>query len=120
MVITMIKKALSYETTINENMRGGEGSVKIEHLLTPEELNNKGRLCARITLEPGSSIGFHIHENEMEAYHIIAGEGEYDDNGETTITLHPGDTTHTPAGKGHSIKNTGTVPLEFLALILFE
>jgi len=115
----MIKRKESYETQVNEKMRGGEGPVKIEHLLTADELNKKGRLCAKITLEPGCSIGHHVHEGEMEAYLIISGEAEYDDNGET-VTLYPGDTTHTPPGKGHGIKSTGSVPLELIALILFE
>ena len=115
----MVKRKASYETKINENMRGGEGSVRIEHLLTPEELNNKGRLYAKITIEPGSSIGYHVHEGEMESYLIISGEAEYDDNGET-IALFPGDTTHTPIGNGHSIKCSGKEPLELIALILFE
>lgn len=114
----MIKKNTDYEVQINENMRGGEGSVKIEHLLNADELNNKGRLFAKITLEPGCSIGFHVHENEMESYTIISGEAEYDDNGKTVI-LSAGDTTHTPAGEGHAIKNSGDKTLVFIALILF-
>ena len=115
----MIKRIDSYKTQINENMRGGVGQVKIEHLLSQEELNNKGRLFAKITLEPGSSIGFHVHENEMESFYIISGEVEYDDNGET-VTLKPGDTTHTAPGTGHAVKNTGDVTLEMIALILVE
>ena len=114
----MIKRNSSYEVKINENMRGGVGSVKIEQLLTPDELNNKGRLFAKITLEPGCSIGFHVHENEMESFTILCGEAEYDDNGEA-IKLYPGDTSYTPAGDGHAIKNTGDTMLEFIALILF-
>jgi len=115
----MIKRKDSYETKINENMRGGEGSVKIEPLLTPEEMNTKGRLYAKLIIEPGSSIGYHIHEGEMESYHIVSGEALYDDNGET-VTLYPGDTTHTPAGSGHSIKSVGSETLVVIALILFE
>ena len=115
----MIKRVDSYKAQINENMRGGDGSVKIEHLLTPEELNNKGRLFAKISLEPGSSIGFHVHEGEMESFFIIKGEAQYDDNGET-VTLKPGDTTYTPAGAGHAVKSTGSETLEMLALILYE
>ena len=115
----MIKKKESYKIQINENMRGGDGSVKIEHLLTPEEMNNKGRLFAKITIEPGSSVGFHVHEGEMEAFHIISGEASYDDNGEA-VTLLPGDTSNTPAGTGHAVKNAGKIPLEMIALILFE
>jgi len=115
----MIKRKDSYEIKINENMRGGEGSVKIEPLLTPEEMNNKGRLFARITIEPGSSIGYHVHEGEMESYSVISGEAEYSDNGEI-IRLFPGDTSYTPAGSGHSLKSAGTEPLVVIALILFE
>jgi mannose-6-phosphate isomerase-like protein (cupin superfamily) len=115
----MIKRNSSYESQVSENMRGGTGSVKIEHLLSPDELNNKGRLFAKITLEPGASIGSHVHEGEMESYYIVSGKAEYDDDGET-ITLYPGDTTHTPVGGGHAIKNAGNEALEFIALILFE
>jgi len=115
----MVKRTSSYEAQVNENMRGGDGSVKIEHLLNAQEMNNKGRLFARITIEPGSSIGYHVHEGEMEAYYIISGEAQYDDKGET-VTLYPGDTTHTPVGEGHGLKSVGSVPLELIALILFE
>jgi len=114
----MIKRNADYETQINENMRGGEGSVKLEHLLNADELNNKGRLFARITIEPGCSVGHHVHDGEMESYYIVSGEAEYDDNGET-VKLSAGDTTHTPSGEGHGIKNSGTEPLEFIALIIF-
>ena len=100
-------------------MRGGEGSVKIEHLLTMDELNVKGRLFAKITLEPGTSIGNHVHEGEMESFFILSGQAQYDDNGETT-TLYPGDTTHTPSGSGHAVKNEGKETLELIALILFS
>jgi len=115
----MIKRNASYETKVMEDMRGGTGSVKIENMLTPEELNNKGRLFAKITLEPGASIGHHVHEGEMEAYYIVSGEAEYDDNG-TTVKLSAGDTTYTPNGEGHAVKSVGDVPLEFIALIVFE
>jgi len=110
----------NYETKIMENMRGGDGSVKIENLLTPDDLYNKGRLFARITIEPGSSIGYHVHEGEMESYHIISGEAEYDDNGKETIRLTAGDTAYTPNGEGHAIKSVGNVPLVFIALIVFD
>ena len=115
----MVKRHGNYEVKINENMRGGDGSVKIETLLTPDELNNKGRLFARITIEPGSSVGYHVHEGEMESYFVISGEGEYSDNGEI-VRFFPGDSSYTPAGSGHSLKCVGSEPLVVIALILFE
>ena len=115
----MVKRNESYPAQKNENMRGGEGFVTIETLLTPEELYNKGRLYAKITIPPGASIGYHIHEGEMESYHIICGKAELNDNGETVI-LSPGDTALTTAGNSHSIKSIGDTDLVFMALILFE
>ena len=115
----MIKRKASYPTQRYEKMRDGEGFVTIERLLTPEELYEKGRLYAKIIIEPGCSIGYHVHEGEMESFYIISGEAETNDNGET-VTLLPGDTTLTLSGEGHSIKSIGETPLEMLALILFK
>lgn len=115
----MIKRNGSYGPETVENMRGGEGSVTIERLLTPSELYEKGRLYAVLTMEPGASIGFHLHEGEMESYYILSGAAEYSD-GTETYSLLPGDTTLTQCGEGHTVKSTGDVPLKILALILYN
>jgi len=102
-----------------ENHMGGEGHLAIRHILTsPDELLNKGRAFAHSTLEPGASIGYHIHEGESEIYYIYSGEGEINDNG-TTIPVKPGDAIVTPNGHGHGIRNTGEEALHFIALILY-
>jgi mannose-6-phosphate isomerase-like protein (cupin superfamily) len=115
----MIKRKASYPVQHVESMRGGEGKVTIESLLTPAELYEKGRLYAKLTIEPGCSIGYHVHEGEMESYYILSGEALVSDNGEN-VTLHAGDSVWTPSGEGHSAKNTGDTPLEMIALILFK
>ena len=115
----MFKKNGSYETVVNEKMRGGEGSVKIEHFLSKDELYDKGRMFARITLVPGSSIGYHIHEGEMETFHILKGAAKISDNG-TEIIANPGDTILTKSMTGHSVECFGDTPLEMIALIIFE
>ena len=115
----MIKRSSSYPSDVKENMRGGEGVVTIENLLTPDELYDKGRLFAKITVGPGDSIGYHIHENEMEAFYIINGEAEMSDNGEPVV-LKAGDTILTKSGEGHSVKSVGKTPLEMIALILYK
>ena len=115
----MVKRKGSYTVQKNENMRGGEGVVVIEHLLTKEELYDKGRLYAKIIIEPGCSIGQHVHEGEMESFYIISGEAELSDNGEL-VTVYAGDSVLTPSGEGHSVKNIGDATLEIIALILFK
>jgi len=115
----MVKRKGSYQVDLKENLRDGEGVLSIENLLTPAEMYDKGRLFAKFTLAPGVSIGPHVHEGEMESYTIISGKGEYRE-GEETCTVLPGDTTLTQSGESHSIKSTGDVPLEFIALILYK
>ena len=113
----MVHRQNDYRPDIRDAMRGGSGSVKIEHLWEQEELNSPTRMFSRITLAPGCSIGFHRHENEEEIFYIISGKAVADDNGEE-VTLAPGDTILTGNGDGHSIANAGNTPLEMLAVII--
>ena len=55
----MIRKADECKVEIREHMRDGDGQVQIQHFVDSAELYEKGRLFARLTLEPGCSIGFH-------------------------------------------------------------
>jgi mannose-6-phosphate isomerase-like protein (cupin superfamily) len=113
----MIRKNDEYKVDCRQNMRGGDGEVKIEHLWDCEqELKANNRLFARMTFQPGSGIGFHNHDNEEEVFVIIKGQAEADDNG-VKVILNPGDSILTADGAGHSIKCIGDEPLELLAVI---
>ncbi len=113
----MIKRNNEYRVDCRHEMRGGNGEVRIEHLWDcANELNANNRLFARLTLNPGCSIGFHRHENEEEVFVIISGCAEADDDGKTVI-LGTGDTILTGGGAGHSIKCHGDQPLVMLAVI---
>ena len=114
----MIRKAADCKKIYNEKMRGGNGTVEITSFATPEELNNKGRLFANITLNPGCSIGFHVHENESELFYVMKGDVLYNDNG-TECVLGAGDVMVCPAGTGHSIKNESDEDVELIALIVY-
>jgi mannose-6-phosphate isomerase-like protein (cupin superfamily) len=113
----MIRRAGEYTVDVKEQMRGGEGSVKIEHYWHPgTEMKAANRLFAKLTLPPGSSIGFHQHSEEEEVFVILRGSAETDDNGVKTV-LNVGDTILTGNGAGHSIKCVSQEPLEVLAVI---
>lgn len=113
----MIRKNNSYRTELRTAMRGGEGTVKIEHFWEPgTEMRGANRMAARLTLPPGASIGFHTHEKEDEIFVIVKGQAEADDNGQRAI-LNPGDTLLTGNGAGHAIRNIGTSDLEVIAVI---
>ena len=114
----MIRKAADCKKAYNEKMRGGNGTVEITHFATPEELNNKGRLFANITLKPGCSIGYHVHEKDTELFYIIKGTAVYSDAGEEKIVT-AGDVTICPTGTGHSIANNSDEVVELIALIVY-
>lgn len=114
----MIKRANELTTEIFSNRFGGKGDIKITKLIENEQFQGKGRLFAHNILEPGCSLGWHEHKGDIEAYYIIKGEGTVDDNG-TPVQVSVGDVVYTNNGESHSIENTGTERLEFIALILF-
>jgi quercetin dioxygenase-like cupin family protein len=114
----MIRRKGEYQVDIREEMRGGDGKVKIEHLWDEKnELKGPARLMAKITLEPGCGIGFHNHDNEEEIFYIIKGTIEADDNGEKVI-LNAGDTILTGNGAGHAVKCVSDEAAEMTAVIL--
>ena len=113
----MIKSAADMKWDIRENMRDGKGTTKIQHIVNQDELQGKARLVGRISLEPGASIGLHPHEQEEEIYYILSGQGIVVDDGNQEV-LNPGDAVVTGGGASHSIANTGSEPLEFVAVIL--
>ena len=101
-------------------IRGGVGEVEMQKICeSTDELFGKGRLFNRMILAPGNSIGKHTHEGDNEIFYFLSGVGEYDDNG-TVVSVSAGDTVVCKDGEMHGLVNTGDVPLEFIALILFS
>jgi len=111
----MLYKKETHPTETREHMRGGNGSVELTALtaVLPQNL----RLFSLVRLAPGASIGYHVHENETELYHFLAGSGTVDDNG-APVRVMAGDTISTPNGFGHSVENDGSEDLVFLATIV--
>ena len=117
----MIRKADEQRVIANENMRGGKGCVHITHLYEKDndEFYGKGRLFAKITLQPGESIGYHVHEDESEGFYVASGRVAFNDNG-TPCEASAGDLLFTGAGEGHSVENIGDEVVELIALILYK
>lgn len=114
----MIRKKDECKVEYREHMRDGSGTVEITNFIdAPEELNSKGRLFACLSLKPGTSIGYHVHENDSELFYIMNGTGVYDDNG-TLVDVKAGDVTICPAGTGHGIACKGDETLDVIAVIV--
>ena len=114
----MIHRPNEYKSEVREAMRGGDKSVKITHYFDEaNELMSPTRLCARLDLEPGASIGFHTHENEEEMFIVLAGKALVDDNG-VEKEVAAGDVILTGNGAGHAVKNIGSETLQMVAVIV--
>ena len=113
----MIARNESLETEVREQMRGGKGTVKLEHWFKPDAFGAKIRLCARMTIAPGASIGNHAHEGEDEIYLVLSGSGLIQEQGEW-VPIQTGDAILTGKGGSHGVENTGAEPLVIAAVII--
>ncbi len=104
---------------IENGAEGGRGVLALDKFSSLPELPENLRLYAHAKLEPGATVGYHVHRGESEIYYILSGKGLYSDNG-TERNVVAGDVTFTPDGEGHSLENTGDEVLEFMALVVAE
>lgn len=114
----MIRKAEECAFEAREHMRDGSGTVKLTHFVSADELCGKGRLFSRITLEPGCSIGWHIHDTDSEIFFVERGCPVYNDGGEEKAAA-PGDVLICPAGTGHAISNPTDETVDVIAVIVY-
>ena len=113
----MIKKQKDMDIDVRANMRGGEGEITIQHCFKKDEFTAQSRLCAKLTVPSGASIGTHQHDGEDEVYIILKGTGLLDD-GSTKTEVSEGDAILTGNGESHAIANNGSEPLELIAVIM--
>jgi mannose-6-phosphate isomerase-like protein (cupin superfamily) len=113
----MITRSSEMVAEDRPKMRGGKGTVKIEHWFKPENFEAKVRLCSRMTIPPGASIGNHTHATEDEIYLVLLGSGRILENGEWTA-IRTGDAILTGKGDSHGVENDGTEPLIIAAIIM--
>ena len=115
----MVTKSSQMAVDVREKMRGGAGQARLAMVFRNDELPKNVRLSAVITLEPGCSIGWHVHEKETEIFYFVSGTGMANDNGQP-VAVTAGDCLTTPDGCGHGVENTGKEPLVFFAVIVLN
>ncbi len=113
----MIRKATIQEV---DGLAGGKGKAYVQHIISKKEMLGHGRLYAKITLPPGSSVGWHQHEHDTEPYFILKGAADFVDNDKSVTKVGPGDCCLIEVGQFHSIENNYDEDMEFVALIYNE
>ena len=78
------------------------------------------KLIAEETTKSGIVLPGQEKEKPAQAEVVAVGPGGIVDGQEVKMQVKPGDTTICSDGELHGLKNTGDVPLEFIALILYS
>lgn len=102
------------------NLRGGEGTIEVRHILSKEELMGHASMFAHVVVPPHSSLGVHQHIQNTEPYYVIRGKGIFVDNDGSRSEIHVGDVCVIEVGQSHAIENPYDEPLEFIALVINE
>ena len=102
-----------------DNMRGGGGTVILNHLADASGMAPKCRVFSELVLQKDCGIGEHTHEGETELFYCIGGEGILVDDG-VEYTLLPGDSSATLSGHRHAIRNEKDEPLRVLAMVFLD
>ncbi len=115
----MIFYAKDRVENIRAGAQGGTGRIVGSHPFAADARpeNTHFRMVGQMALAPGSSIGFHVHQNDEEIYLITGGRGAYTDADRKEYAVAAGDLTLTRQGEGHGLANTGDEPLTFVAVI---
>lgn len=98
------------EATVIPNFKGGEKEIRAQMFWDGVNRIMRG------VLQPGASIGEHVHKTNSEIMFIIEGAGTIIDDGIPT-PISKGQCTYCPKGHRHSLVNTGTDPLVFYCAV---
>ncbi|MCD8356038.1 MAG: cupin domain-containing protein [Clostridia bacterium] len=113
----MLNRVNDQKTDIIEKLRGGEGQIVRQTLIAPEDSCGKFKMCAKLTLEPGVTIGEHPHMPDAEFCLLLEGELLILDGGEEHI-VKPGDAWICGNGDSHYTKNVSDQTAVFLAVVV--
>lgn len=114
----MIIRKEDVEVFEKQNLQNGQGTVAIHNLLPDPPAHI--RLLNRLEMQPGTSVGEHGHQNEIEIYYLLEGELQLDEDGVRTV-LKQGDIhVFNKDSRKHTIKNDGDVKCAFIALIVTD
>lgn len=115
----MIRRLNERPVVVNEHFKGGEGRFVLTQITLPEELGKAGRLFGSGRLEPGHSVGWHMHETDMEICYFLEGKGTVIDDDGKEYAVCPGDVQICYPGQQHAVLNSGDQPLVYIVLVCY-
>lgn len=111
----MIRYHRDMPTEFEDQPAGGVGQMTFHTLLKPEVLGGRTGMFAVITLEPGNTVGEHLHDTDSEVFFLLEGEAVMLEDGKC-YPVAAGDIEYCPKGHSHGLEPRGDRAVKFLAL----
>ncbi|MFJ3881036.1 cupin domain-containing protein [Streptomyces sp. NPDC090077] len=112
---------ISNDTTgpaVTHGQVGGEGVCRWKMLMNGMHLEGEWNCVEYVVVEPGASVGEHVHLRTEEIYYIVSGRAVVTMDGEE-FEVREGDLVTTPIGSAHSIANRGDEDMHFFVTEVF-
>ncbi|GAA0469540.1 MULTISPECIES: cupin domain-containing protein [Tatumella] len=102
-----------------QGLGGGKGTVAAAFAFTRDKAGADQAIkeISWLTLQPGTSIGYHKHINNEDAYIIVSGSGIFKDTDGKDYPVTAGDITIVREGQSHGLTNNGKQPLVVVDVI---
>lgn len=100
------------------SFHGGKGTVQYRRALGPEVFKTSWAFVDHIVIPPGASIGPFSYRGIAQFYYVLAGQGTVSLAGgaRESSAMRTGDAIPIQLSEVHSIENSGTEPLELMAV----
>jgi mannose-6-phosphate isomerase-like protein (cupin superfamily) len=99
-------------------MNGGTGTVQYRRALDTSVFLGSWAYVDHLVVPASAATGAHLHREVAEIYYVISGEGSITLSGQGaasgTAAIRAGDAIPIQLGEMHSLKNTGSAPLELM------
>jgi mannose-6-phosphate isomerase-like protein (cupin superfamily) len=97
---------------------GGKGTVQYRRALGPEVFKTSWAFVDHMVIPPGASVGPFSYRGIAQFYYVMAGQGTVSlaGRGPQSATMLTGDAVPIQLSEVHTIENTGTEPLELMAV----
>ena len=111
----MIKNYLTAEKQLQESSHGGIAAVDLYEIWGDSDFRSNVDFIDRVVVPPGSTIGFHRHDENEEMYIVLEGKGLMKiENEETPVSK--GDMILNPMGGRHGLVNNSSENIDLLVI----
>ena len=109
----MLRRQSEMETQVLVNCHEGTGNVHCRTVLRAADSELGIRFMHDDVIEPGASIGEHLHRDEEEVYFVVEGHGTMILDGQR-FGIGPGDVSLVGRGHSHGLENSPDGPMRLV------